>query len=59
MKDIVQRLIGALRFPSVEAQERDYLNDATDRVDLERRERQIDRGLFRQPVMPMFRPSMR
>lgn len=37
----------ALRIPSVEERETAYLNGAIDRIDLEYRQRQIDRGLFR------------
>ena len=37
----------ALRVPSTEERESAYLNGAIDRIDLEYRQRQIDRGLFR------------
>jgi hypothetical protein len=37
----------ALRIPSSEDRETAYLNGAIDRIDLEYRQRQIDRGLFR------------
>ncbi len=37
----------ALRVPSAEERESAYLNGAIDRIDLEYRQRQIDRGLFR------------
>ncbi|WLR93734.1 DUF3563 family protein [Shinella zoogloeoides] len=37
----------ALRIPSAEDRETAYLNGAIDRIDLEYRQRQIDRGLFR------------
>ncbi|MDP3647225.1 DUF3563 family protein [Tabrizicola sp.] len=38
----------ALRnFPSVREIERDYLNAAVSRYDLERRQREVDNGLFR------------
>ena len=37
----------ALRIPSSEERETAYLNGAIDRIDLEYRQRQIDRGLFR------------
>ena len=47
MRHLIERLIAAFRLPSVEEVERDYLNDAYDRVDLEYRQRQIDFGLFR------------
>lgn len=35
--------------PTLSERERNYLNGAVSHVDLERREREIDRGLFRQP----------
>jgi Protein of unknown function (DUF3563) len=31
-----------------------YLNESLDRHDLEYRQRQIDQGLFRDPVLPNF-----
>lgn len=37
----------ALRVPSVEEREMNYLNGSLDRIDLEYRQRQVDRGLFR------------
>lgn len=37
----------ALRVPSAAERESAYLNGAVDRIDLEYRQRQIDRGLFR------------
>lgn len=40
-------LLRALRGPSLRERELAYLNAARDRYDLEYRERQIDRGLFR------------
>ncbi len=43
----VKKLARALRGPSIEDRETAYLNTAVDRVDLEYRQRQIDRGLFR------------
>lgn len=43
----VKRVARALRGRSVEERELAYLNDSVDRVDLEYRQRQIDRGLFR------------
>lgn len=47
MKDIYNRLIAAFRLPSVDEVEREYLNAAHDRVNLEYRQRQVDFGLFR------------
>ncbi len=46
-----RRLVDALKAPSVEAQERAYLEDAADIYDLEWRQRQVDRGLFRPRTM--------
>ena len=37
----------ALRVPNAQEREIAYLNGAIDRIDLEYRQRQIDRGLFR------------
>lgn len=47
MKKLLERLSAAFRLPSVDEVERDYLNAAHDRVNLEYRQRQIDFGLFR------------
>jgi hypothetical protein len=43
----VKKFARALRGPSIEERELDYLNGSADRVDLEYRQRQIDRGMFR------------
>ncbi|OJU01318.1 MAG: DUF3563 domain-containing protein [Rhizobium sp. 63-7] len=43
----IKKIARALRVPSVEEREMAYLNAAGDRVDLEYRQRQVDRGLFR------------
>ncbi|MCJ8519107.1 DUF3563 domain-containing protein [Pseudorhizobium tarimense] len=43
----VRKIARALRGPSIEDRELAYLNGAVDRVDLEYRQRQIDRGMFR------------
>lgn len=50
----VSKIASRLRGPSVEQRELDYLNASTDRVDLEYRQRQIDRGLFRGRPLGMF-----
>ena len=44
---LFQNLRGALRRPDRAKAEIDYLNQATSQVDLELREREIDRGRFR------------
>lgn len=44
----IKKIARALRVPSVEDRETAYLNGSFDRFDLEYRQRQIDRGLFRQ-----------
>ena len=44
---LMQNLKSALRSRSKAEVELDYLNDATSRVDLEMRQREIDRGKFR------------
>ena len=44
----VSKIASKLRAPSTEEREIDYLNQSVDRVDLEYRQRQVDRGMFRQ-----------
>jgi hypothetical protein len=44
----IKKIARALRVPSVEEREMAYLNNSHDRFDLEYRQRQVDRGLFRQ-----------
>lgn len=53
MLNRVSSVLKALLPPSVEDQERAYLNEAVSRTDLERRERQIDQGLFRHRAFGM------
>lgn len=43
----VSKLTNKFRAPSIEEREMQYLNQSVDRVDLEHRQRQIDRGMFR------------
>ncbi len=43
----LKKITGALRAPSMEERELNYLNGSVDRIDLEYRQRQVDRGLFR------------
>ncbi|MEH7829431.1 hypothetical protein [Gemmobacter denitrificans] len=43
----IQRLISGFRSPSIDEQERAYLESARDRVDLEYRQHEIDMGKFR------------
>lgn len=40
----------AFRLPNVEEREIAYLNSATDRIDLEYRMREVDRGMFRRSL---------
>lgn len=47
MKQMFEKLVAVFRLPSVDEVERDYLNQAHDRINLEYRQRQIDFGLFR------------
>lgn len=42
----VKKIARALRGQSIQERELAYLNGAIDRVDLEYRQRQIDRGMF-------------
>ncbi|MDE1159238.1 MAG: DUF3563 family protein [Neorhizobium sp.] len=43
----VRKFARALRVPTVQDREMAYLNEANDRIDLEYRMRQVDRGIFR------------
>ncbi|ASY62173.1 hypothetical protein SJ05684_c07100 [Sinorhizobium sojae CCBAU 05684] len=43
----LKKITRALHIPTVEEREIAYLNGSVDRIDLEYRQRQIDRGLFR------------
>jgi hypothetical protein len=43
----VSKIAHKLRVPSVEEREMAYLNGSRDRIDLEYRQRQVDRGMFR------------
>jgi hypothetical protein len=43
----VSKIAKNLRAPTIEEREMAYLNQSADRVDLEYRQRQIDRGMFR------------
>ena len=47
MFGFVSKVASKFRVPSTEERELAYLNGSSDRVDLEYRQRQIDRGLFR------------
>jgi len=47
MFDSVRKFARAFRVPSTQDREMAYLNESRDRIDLEYRMRQIDRGLFR------------
>ena len=49
MFKLFKSLISAGSIPSIPDRERAYLNAAVSRTDLERREKDIDRGLFRIP----------
>lgn len=46
MVSSLKSLIAALRVPSRSQLERAYLEGAVSRIDLERREREIEQGLF-------------
>lgn len=49
MYNLFKSLIALRTEPAAAELERAYLNAAVSRYDLERREREIERGLFRQP----------
>jgi hypothetical protein len=42
----IKSVLRSFALPSVRELERDYLNGAANRVDLEFRQRQVERGLF-------------
>lgn len=54
MLTTVSRFIRALHIPSVEEIERDYLNAASSRYDLEMREREVDSGRFRRRFVSYY-----
>ncbi len=43
----IKKIARALRAPTMQEREMAYLNGSHDRIDLEYRQRQVDRGLFR------------
>ena len=43
----IKKIARALRAPSAQEREMAYLNGSHDRIDLEYRQRQVDRGIFR------------
>jgi hypothetical protein len=45
----LKKVVRALHVPTAEEREHHYLSTAGDRVELEYRQREIDRGLFRRP----------
>jgi hypothetical protein len=47
MIKLFKSLMSHRGFPSLAELERDYLNASVSRIDLERRQREIDNGLFR------------
>jgi hypothetical protein len=50
----VSKIASKLRAPTAEERELAYLNQSVDRVDLEYRQRQIDRGMFRNRGMGLL-----
>jgi hypothetical protein len=48
----VSKLARTLRGPSIEEREMAYLNQSVDRIDLEYRQRQVERGMFRRNTLP-------
>jgi hypothetical protein len=49
MMNLFKVLVSDMALPSVSERERAYLNASVSRFDLERREREIEAGLFRLP----------
>ncbi|MDB5523911.1 MAG: hypothetical protein JWM58_1674 [Rhizobium sp.] len=50
----VSKMASKLRGPTVHEREMAYLNGSTDRIDLEYRQRQVDRGMFRNRPLSML-----
>ena len=50
----VSKIASKLRAPTIEERELAYLNQSVDRVDLEYRQRQVDRGMFRSRGMGLL-----
>ena len=46
----LKTVLNSLQGPSIEEMEHRYLEGAVSRIDLERRERDVDAGLFRRPA---------
>lgn len=49
MRTIIRSISTFLNTDSIKRAEETYLNGSLDRIDLEYRQREIDRGLFRTP----------
>ncbi len=49
MMNLFKALVSDMASPSVSERERAYLNASVSRFDLERREREVEAGLFRLP----------
>lgn len=47
MFEPIKKMARAFRAPTMQEREMAYLNGSHDRIDLEFRQRQVDRGLFR------------
>ncbi|GAA3078397.1 DUF3563 domain-containing protein [Sinorhizobium sp. B11] len=47
MFEPIRKFARALRAPTAQEREMAYLNGSHDRIDLEYRQRQVDRGIFR------------
>jgi len=47
MFEPIKKMARAFRAPTTQEREMAYLNGSHDRIDLEFRQRQVDRGLFR------------
>lgn len=53
MLNRVKSFLTILLPPTVEDRERAYLNESVSRIDLERRERAVDQGMFRHRAFGM------
>ena len=53
MLNFITSALSLRALPSLRDIERDYLNAAVSRIDLERRQREVDNGLFRRSSFDM------
>ncbi len=49
MFNLFKTILSGTSSPAISERERAYLNESVSRIDLERREREVESGKFRQP----------